>query len=338
MVKKSLFKKFVEGKSLLLIALILLVLAITYVVEPGSFTTGNAQQILSILCYLGVIGVGVACLLMCGGIDLATSAHATFAMLIFAQVLQWGPNLPWILAAIAAMFFGAIAGVINAFLAQGLRLMPFIATIGMSSVWSGLAKWYTRGNTIPIRNESFSNMSSTCIGNTPIPWLFIFVIVVVIVYSVVLKRTRFGRSVLMVGGNPSAARLAGLNPDKIKSLLFINNGVLAAVGALIWASQQKMFSPTGLTAGMPEITALTAAILGGVSFMGGSGSLGGAFFGVMLIQVLSYALQSMHLPLWFVTMVNGSLLLIALTIDAFASRKRMKGMGMSGMVMPGMSK
>ncbi len=338
MEKKSVLKKFLQSKSLFLIVLILIVLAITYIVEPGSFTKGNAQQIMSLLCYLGIIGVGVACLLMCGGIDLATSAHATFAMLVFAQILQWGPNLSWFVAALAAMVFGAIAGVINAFLAQGLRLMPFIATIGMSSIWNGLAKWYTRGNTIPIRNESFSKISSACIGNSPIPWMFVFVIAVVIIYSVVLKRTRFGRSILMVGGNPTAARLAGLNPDKIKSLLFVNNGVLATVGGLIWASQQKMFSPTGLTAGMPEITALTAAILGGVSFMGGSGSLGGTFFGVMLIQVLSYALQCMYLPLWFITMVNGSLLLIALTIDAFASKKRMKGAGMSGMAMPGMSR
>jgi ribose/xylose/arabinose/galactoside ABC-type transport system permease subunit len=338
MKKNSLLKKFVQGKSPLLIVLILIVLAITYIVEPGSFTKGNAQQIMSLLCYLGIISVGVACLLMCGGIDLATSAHATFGMLLFAQLLQWGPNLPWPVAALAAIAFGAIAGGVNAFLAQGLRLMPFIATIGMSSVWSGLAKWYTRGNTIPIRNESFSNISSACIGNTPIPWLFVFVIAVVILYSIVLKRTRFGRSILMVGGNPLAARLAGLHPDRVKSLLFVNNGVLAAVGGLIWASQQKMYSPTGLMAGMPEITALTASILGGVSFIGGSGSLGGAFLGVMLIQVLEYALQAMYLPLWFITAVKGSLLLIALTIDAVASRKRMKGMGMSGMAMPGMSK
>lgn len=338
MPKKSLFKKFFEGKSLLLIVLILVVFGITLIVEPGAFTKGNAQQVMSILCYLGIIAVGVAMLLMCGGIDFSTSAHATVGMLLFAQLMQWSPNMPWLLAALAVLLFGAFAGVVNAFFSEKLHLMPFIATIGMSSVWSGLAKWYTRGNSIPIRDQGFSEISSACIGNTPVPWLFIFMIVVVIIYSVILKRTRFGRSVLMVGGNPAAARLAGLNPSKVKSLLFINNGVLAAVGGLIWASQQKMFSPTGLTAAMPEMTALTAAILGGVSFMGGSGSLSGAFFGVVLIQVLSYALQCMHLPLWFITMVNGSLLLIALTIDAFTSRKRLKGMGTSGMVMPGMSK
>ena len=142
----------------------------------------------------------------------------------------------------------------------------------------------------------------------------------------------------MVGGNPTASRLAGLNPNKIKSLLYVNNGILAAIGGLIWSSQQKMYNPTGLTVLMPEMTGLTAAILGGVSFMGGSGSLGAAFFGIMLISVLSYGLQAMQLPLWFVTLVNGMLLVIALTLDSFATRKVRKNMASSKMVMPGMSK
>ncbi len=336
MPKKTFLSKLLSGKAFVIIVLILVVLAITFIFKPDAFTKGNALQVMNNLSYLGVLGAGVACLLMGGGIDFATSAHATVGMLLFAQLLEWYPDLPWPVAAAAALCFGALAGAINAFFAQGLRLMPFIATIGMQSVWNGLAKWYTRGGTIPIRNPSFMKLSATYIGDSPIPWLFIFMLAIVILNSVVLKRTKFGRSVLMVGGNPAASRLAGLNPSKVKSLLFINNGVLAAVAGLIWASQQKMGSPTGLTAGMPEMTALTAAILGGVSFMGGSGSLGGAFFGIALISVLSYALQAMQLPLWFVTLVNGSLLVIALTIDSFASKKLNKGMATSQMGMPGM--
>jgi ribose/xylose/arabinose/galactoside ABC-type transport system permease subunit len=338
MPKKSVFKKLLGGKAPLLIILTLIVLAITYIDTPGSYTFGNAMQIMSLLCYLGIITVGVALLLMCGGFDFSTSAHATMGMLIFAQMLQWFPQLPWPVAALCTVAFGVIAGGVNAFFAQGLNLMPFIATIGMSSVWGGLARWFTKGNTIPIRNMGFSKLSSATIGITPIPWLFIFMLAIIITYSVILKWTRFGRSILMVGGNPMASRLAGLNPSKIKNILYINNGVLAGIGGLIWASQQKMYSPTGLTAGMPEMTALTAAILGGVSFFGGAGSLGGAFFGIVLIQVLSYALQTMQLPLWFVTLVNGLLLVIALTIDSFASRKRSKGMGAATMGMPGMAK
>jgi ribose/xylose/arabinose/galactoside ABC-type transport system permease subunit len=275
-------------------------------------------------------------LLMGGGFDFATSAHSTMSTLVFLKVLQWIPGIPWFVAAVIAIIAGALFGGVNAFLAQGLKLLPFIATIGMSSVWGGFARWATRGNYVAINDPGFSAVTAKCIGNTPIPWLFVFVIAVVVAYSIVLKWTRFGRSVLVVGGNPAAARLAGLNPGRIKSILYINNGILAAVGGLIWSSQQKMYNPTGLTTLAPEMTSLTAAMLGGVSFMGGSGSLGSAFVGITLISTLSYALQTMMLPLWFVTLINGLLLVIALTIDSFASKKIRKSMATTGMVMPGM--
>lgn len=333
---KGFIRKLINGKATLLVILLLIVLLITYLRVPTAFTKGNAQQILSNLCFYGMFCVGVAMLLMGGGFDFATSAHSTISTLIFLKVLQWFPGVHWTVAAVAAIITGALCGCVNAFLAQGLRLMPFIATIGMSSVWGGLARWATRGNYVAINDPGFSAITASCIGNTPIPWLFIFVIGVVAAYSVVLKWTRFGRSVLVVGGNPTAARLAGINPDLVKSLLYINNGILAAVGGLIWSSQQKMYNPTGLTSLMPEMTSLTAAMLGGVSFMGGSGSLGAAFVGIALISTLSYALQTMMLPLWVITLVNGLLLVIALTIDSFASKKLRKSMATAGIVMPGM--
>jgi ribose transport system permease protein len=327
MKKRSLLKRAYKGKTLLMICLIAVIMLITYIFKPTSFTSGNAKQILSVVSYLGMMGIGVACLLMGGELDFATSAHASVAIMIFAEFMHLVPGIPWIVALLTALLFGAIAGGINALLVEGLHLTSFIATIGMASVWGGLTMWYTRGGTIAISNETVAKLTSATIGGTPVPWVFVFVVFVLIAYTVILNRTRFGRSVLMIGGNAMAARLAGLNPVKIKSLLYINNGLLAAVSALIWVSQNKIFVPKGLTQTMPEITALTAAILGGVSFMGGEGHLSGAFFGIILLQVLSYSLQILNLPLWLVTMVNGLLLLIALMLDILTSRKRKKGMG-----------
>ena len=331
--KSKFMSRFFSGRVPLLIGLILLTLIITYIVEPGSFNTGNAHQIMNNLCYLMIFGVGVAVLLMGGGFDFACSGHATVSTLIFLLILQSTESMPWWVAAIGALIFGAFAGGVNAFFAQGLHLMPFIATIAMSNVWGGIAKWATKGNYVAINNEGFSAITTLTVGNTPIPVLFIFVILVVVVYSLILKYSKFGRAIAMVGGNPVAARLAGLNPDRIKSILYINTGVLSAVGGLIWSSQQRMYNPEGMTALSPQMTSLTAAILGGVSFMGGSGTLGGAMVGVLLTTILSYALQAMMLPTWVTTLVNGMLLVIALTIDGLT--KRGKGGG-EKMLMPGM--
>ena len=114
--------------------------------------------------------------------------------------------------------------------------------------------------------------------------------------------------------------------------------MLAAIGALIWSSQQRMYNPSGLTTLAPEMTSLTAAILGGISVMGGSGSLSGAFCGVVLISLLGYALQAMNLPTWVTTLVNGMLLVLALTIDGLTRRRGRQKMSSSRMVMPGMSR
>jgi ribose/xylose/arabinose/galactoside ABC-type transport system permease subunit len=337
--KKSKFlTKFFAGRVPLLLTLIVVTLIITAIVMPKAFNRGNAQQIMNNLCFACIFGIGVPMLLMGGGFDFAASAHSTVATLVFLRVLQSNPNMPWGVAALAAILFGAFAGGVNAYLAHGLKLMPFIATIGMSNVWGGIAKWATKGNYVAINDPGFLKLTTARIGNTPIPVLLIFVIMLVVIYSLVLKYTKFGRSVAMVGGNPEAARLAGINPAKIKCILYINNGVLAAIGGLIWSSQQRMYNPSGLTTLAPEMTSLTAAILGGISFMGGSGSLGGAFCGVVLISLLGYALQAMNLPTWVTTLVNGMLLVLALTIDGLTRRKGRKKMASSRMLMPGMSR
>ncbi|MDR2664973.1 MAG: ABC transporter permease [Oscillospiraceae bacterium] len=322
MPRRSFIKKPPDTKSVVLLALVAAVLLVTYIVKPGSFTAGNANQILLVISYLGIMGVGVSFLLISGGIDFAAAAHATCSMLVFTEVTRIAPALPAIIPFLAALAFGALAGAVNAALVEGLSMTSFIATIGMASVWNGVVMWYTKGGTLALANDSIIGLTMAKIGRTPVPWVFVFVAALLAVYSTVLNRTRFGRSVLMIGGNAGAARLAGLNPAKIRTMLYINTGALSAVCGVVFLSLSRAFVPKGLTQNTPELTALTATILGGVSFMGGAGKLSGAFLGIILIQVLSYALQILSLPLWIVTVVNGLLLLIALLTDAIAAKGR----------------
>ena len=171
---------------------------------------------------------------------------------------------------------------------------------------------------------------------------FLFAVLLVIVYSIILFKMSFGRSVLMCGGNPAAARLAGLNPKKIRTILYINSGVIASLAGVIWAAQNKMAVHTAFMVTQPHMTAFIGALLGGVSFFGGSGSLSGAFLGVALMQLLAYSLLTMGVNIWINGLINGMLLIVALTIDDISRRIRMKKLGIKagsgGMVMPGMGK
>jgi ribose/xylose/arabinose/galactoside ABC-type transport system permease subunit len=135
-----------------------------------------------------------------------------------------------------------------------------------------------------------------------------------------------------------------LNPKKIRTILFVNSGAIAAIAGLIHTSQTRGANAMGgLIMTMPHMSAFIASILGGVSFFGGSGSLAGAFMGVILIELLRYSLIVMGLPLPIANLLNGSLLILAFTIDRIAISRRMKKLGLQvgggggGPVMPGVS-
>ena len=327
----------------MLIVLTLVVMLILLIVSgPQVFNEGNSLQLLNKMAYMGLFITATACLLLSGGIDFSLGSQATFGCIIFATLCINFPNVPWGVFALAAIVMGACMGLINAFFTQVLNLMPFICTIGISSVWLGIANWYTKALVKTVNNASLSSIAAARIPGTPVPLTFIFMVVVVIIYSMIVKRTNFGRSVLVVGGNPAAARLAGINHKRIKTILYINASVLGMVGGLIYTAQLKSAGTSGIPQAMVEMNGLTASLLGGVSFAGGAGGLAGAFFGILLIQVLATSMQIMANAVWLVQFVNGMLLVVALTIDTITTTRRLKKLGMKasggGMVMPGMAR
>jgi ribose/xylose/arabinose/galactoside ABC-type transport system permease subunit len=139
------------------------------------------------------------------------------------------------------------------------------------------------------------------------------------VYGVVLAKTRFGKSIYMIGGNPVAAKLAGLNPKKIWYILFINNAVLGAVAGSLQAMRLRAGTVTGIANG--QFTGMTGAILGGVSFGGGSGGMGGAFVGLVLLNGFNTGLMNLGITPYYTTVASGALLLIALAFDYFNARR-----------------
>ena len=345
MPRRTRFQKIRQSRPFLLICLTILVLLILIFVRGFEvFNAGNATQLMMSLSFVGLFVIAMACLLMSGGFDFSLASQATFGTLIFVELCIRNQGVHWLVFALVAILIGAALGSINAFFSQVLNLMPFICTIAISSVWAGISAWWTGGLVKTINDASFSSVATARVFGSPIPWTFIFMLAVMVLYSLMFKYTRFGRSVIVAGGNPVAARLAGLNPKKIKTLLYINAGVIGMIAGLIYTAQQRTATTTGLSQRMPEMRGLTSSMLGGVSFMGGSGALTGALFGLILIEVLAFSLQLMGLPAWFVIFVNGMLLVVALTIDTMSTKLRMKRLGLKasggggGMMMPGMSR
>jgi ribose/xylose/arabinose/galactoside ABC-type transport system permease subunit len=318
-------KKILHSKTFSLIALTVVLGAILYMYNHGFLAKGNIRGMMNNMCVQGIMLACGAMLLMSGNIDLSTGSIAALGSMLFAQLLVSFPGLPWPIAIVITLVFGACLGLINVFFMNVMNLMPFIVTIGMSSVYSGIAVLWTKGNNISINVASFTNLNKVALFDI-IPLFFIIMVVIVLIHGFVLSNTQFGRSVYMIGGNPYAARLSGLNPKKIRAKLYVINSTVATFAGIIWVAQKKMASASNMITAAPNMTALTATILGGVSFMGGSGGMAGAFAGMLLLNVFTFGLTILKIPTFINIAMQGLLLIVALILDNINAMRVSRGL------------
>jgi ribose transport system permease protein len=142
-----------------------------------------------------------------------------------------------------------------------------------------------------------------------------------------MSSTRFGRRMYMAGGNPNAARLAGINPKRITTTLYINNSVIACLAGSLMAARMHMGSPSAIAGS--DLDAITAAVLGGVSFMGGGGNMVGVFIGLLLLNSFKNGLVVVGLDSYYQVVASGLLLIAALTLDFFREKSRIKNLKLS---------
>ena len=316
-------------KTVCLFALLIIIIVVTYCVNHAFVKPAVIRNILNFMAPSGTLMVGMACLLMSGSIDLSTDAQALLSIVTFAYLLKYFPAMPWPVALLICIAIAVVIALIHSFLCNRLGFMPFIATIAMSSVYTGIATVWTQSQTVNIMRESFTNLATTAFFGGRVPLLTIIMFAIIFIYGFMLSNTRFGRSIYMCGGNRWAARLSGLNPARVSRILFINNSVIAVIGGLMWAAQKKMAAVT-FTNSAPAMSGMTAAILGGVSFMGGgSTGLGGACVGLLLLNTFTQSLN--YYPIfqgqrwtWLQTTLGGLILIIALIVDNYTSRRQIK--------------
>jgi ribose transport system permease protein len=318
---KSLLQRFMRSKAATLVLVTVLEVAVFWAINHSYLSKTNIRGIMFSMSLTGTITVGMACLLMSGAIDLASGAEGCFAGVVIAFLLETG--MPWPLAMLIVVIMGAGYGLINAFFSNALNFMPFIATIAMSSVWQGLAGGFTNNQNIMITNESFWKLGSTDIWIFPLP--FVFMIVLLAIYGLLISSTRFGRQMLLCGGNRQAARLAGLSYKRITTVMFINNGCIAAFAGSVLAARMHNGAPSAVIGS--EMDGMTAAIIGGVSFMGGGSSgMAVVFLGILMLNCFTNGLYVVGLQAYWMVVAKGGLLVLALIVDFVREKQRIKSL------------
>jgi ribose/xylose/arabinose/galactoside ABC-type transport system permease subunit len=314
-------KRLLKSKNTILFVILVVVVLMFYIFNNNYLSGDNIRGVMQSMSITGIMAVGAACLMIGGGIDLATSMEALLGGVLCGLLIKAG--IPWPVSIIITLIAGGLIGGLIAYLVAHLGMMPFIASIAVSNVIRGVNLVMTNAQNVPIPSEDFWVLGSSNVFNL-VPTPFVIMLILLAVYSLLLNKTQFGRNIYLVGGNQFAARLSGLSPKKIRTILFINNGVLSVFSGIIVASRMHSASPSSLSDA--QMDAITAAILGGISFMGGSGGMGGCLIGILLLNFFNNGLNVLSLESHWQTIAQGALLIIALTMDYFSEKSREKSL------------
>ncbi len=318
MKSNTFIKKFVKDRSFTLLIVLIAIIIIFQLVNKNYMSSDNFRNILNAASLSGTLAVGMGCLLILGIPDLSTGAVGCIGGLLLAMLMNAG--LGWFPSLFIAMGFGVAAGFLNAFFINVCRMMPFISTLAMASVWKGLGYIITDNQSISVSNAAFHKIGVISILGLPLP--FVIMIVLYVVYGLMLKHSNFGRNIYMVGGNRNAARLAGINIKRVQTLLLINCSVISTIGGSILVG--RMHNATPFSVHGTEIDGIIAILLGGISFGGGSGGMLGAFFGLLLLNFFNNGLSIIGLGTYWQIVASGLLLVAALLVDYITTELRSK--------------
>ncbi len=258
-----------------------------------------------------IIAFGMTFVILTGGIDLSVGSTLALTGAVAASLLAGGfdPILSMGIALILGLILGAINGVI---ITKG-KVAPFIATLATMTVYRGLTLVYTNGKPISGLGDhaSFQLFGKGYFLGIPIP-----VITTLITFGIlyfILHKTTFGRRVYAVGGNEEAAKLSGINADRVKIAVYAISGFLAALSALILTSRLNSAQPT---AGQSyELDAIAAVVLGGTSLNGGKGWIFGTLIGALIIGVLNNGMNLIGVSSFWQQVVKGIVILLAVLLD-----------------------
>ena len=298
---------------------VLVLLSVTMaVLSPYFLSVSNFLNILLATATIGVLAIGATYVISAAGLDLSLGSVLGLSGVVGAWVVDRG-GAPWIFGVIACLGTGALCGMFNGLLVTRARVPAFIVTLGMLGIARGLALVIARGQTIYGLDPSLVFLGQGRPFGVPMP-VFIFLGVALVMHFV-LAYTRFGRYTHVIGDNETAARAMGIHVERHKLALYMVSGLMAGISGLLFMARVNAGDPT---AGFGyELTAITAAIIGGTNLFGGRGSILGTFIGALIMGVLQNGLNLLAVQSYYQQMAIGAVLIFAVWLDQ-STRRRME--------------
>lgn len=316
-------------------ALLLLIAFFSIFSDGGSFRSwSNILNVFNSSYYIGFMAIGVTFVIITGGIELSIGTSLMMIGLIGGKLLTM--NVPMVVVLICMLLVGLLVGLINGTLVSRLGLPAFIATLGMMMVTRGMGSIITKVQTMTMPQvanpggwfRKFFTLSfpesSNEMMRLGVPVGFVVLIILAVVMSIILNKTRPGRYIIAIGSNKEATRLSGVNVKLYETLAYIICGLFTAIAAIAYGAAFSQFTPS--TGNGFEMDAIAGAVIGGTSLAGGVGSIGGTILGVYIMAVLKTGLPTIvingqQVQSHWQLLITGIVLVIAVLADV-ANRKK----------------
>jgi ribose transport system permease protein len=281
---------------------------------PERYLSGNNLRVVLAQTVIVAIGaIGMTLVIVGGGIDLSVGSVIALTGVLCALGLRdgWPPPL----AVPAAILLGGVVGLVNALAITRLRVVPFIATLGMLGVARGAAKWLASQTTV---NAPPTWVNELAVTFPPVPWMVFapgvwIALALAVLMAFVLRRTVFGRRVFALGSSEPAARACGIAIDRLKLAIYGTAGLLFGLAGVMQMSRLRQGDPT--VANGTELDVIAAVVIGGGSLNGGEGTILGSMVGALVMAFLRNGSQQMGWPTYVQEILIGVIIVVAVAVD-----------------------
>lgn len=322
----------IGGQRLIAAGALIVLVLIFSMFGNGFYTYPTLLNIMQLTYFLGFLSIGLTFVFAAGGMDISTGTGMMCIGLIGGVIFTktGATNASMIAVIISCLVFGAILGAINGFLISYLEINPFIVTMAMQMITRGTGSIVTKiqSQTYPQQTDvggwfrnifvyKWEGMPRTI--SAGVPTGIILLLVIAVVMSIILNKTKIGRYTLAIGSNKEATRLSGVNTRKWELITYVISGLMAGIAALGYAAAYTTFTP-GASDGY-EMQAIAGMVIGGTSMSGGIASIAGTIIGVLIMSVLKAGLPTVGLQPHYQLVFTGIILIVAVFADV-ANRKR----------------
>ncbi|KXB61511.1 MULTISPECIES: ABC transporter permease [Olsenella] len=309
-------KNLLHARSMSSFAFLVILFLVVGLINPAFLTPSNISACFNTSVVYTLVAVGMAFTLFIGEIDVSVGANLGLVAAVVGSMLRDGQSMG--LAIIVGVVIGAMIGLINAWGVAVMKAPSLIFTLGVNGVLRGIVYVYTNGAWVENLPKGFKDFSSvTAVGDLTVYYCATIVLVAVI--QLLLVRTKRGRYFHAVGDNAQGATLVGLPTRTTKILAYVICGVMAAIGGIIFCSRIGFVTPA--SGNGYEMKAIAACVLGGISLLGGVGSVVGSAIGAVIMASISYLLVFMGFSSNYDNAITGIILIVIVVVDALLQRR-----------------